>query len=43
MSELQDDRWLEENVVHLSYVNDRGENYNESNLIRTLAENVILI
>lgn len=43
MSELQDDRWLEENVMHLSYVNDRGENYNESNRIRTLAENVILI
>jgi len=43
ISELDDERWLEENVVHVSYVNDTNEDYSESNRIRALPENVILL
>jgi len=44
ISELDDMRWSEENVVHVSYVNGiSGENYSESNRITGLEENVILI
>lgn len=43
ISELKYDRWLEENAVQMSYVNDRGEDYSESSSKIKLAENVIII
>ena len=43
ISELDDERWLEENVLHVSYVNGNEEDYSESNRITALPENIILI
>jgi hypothetical protein len=43
ITSLDDERWLQQNVVHVSYVNGSEEDYSETNRITALPENAILL